>query len=361
MNKLKNKINNLSDVILSLTKISNIKKSILTKRALAILLMFFLIIILFPCISFAQEDTKKNNKEIEIEKIIIISGKVLDYRGESVPSAEVKLLLIDKAGEIEYEDEVEAFENGSYSFEIEATRELVEQIDNGDLKIVLKVSKIAFASISRTLTKMRMAKQNGRWIFWEEVKLRRSPNAAFYISASILFLVTILISTDIIHRTGVALLGVALLFLITYTFGIRDPNYYIISFERAVQYIDLNVIFLLMGMMIIVAVLEDTGIFKWLSVRSFELTGGSVVRLSLILIIITAIFSALLDNVTTMIIMTIITIEIALALEINPLSLLIPQIFASNIGGAATLIGDSSNVVIGSYANSGNLLRKVFL
>lgn len=214
MNKLKNKINNLSDVILSLIKISNIKKSILTKRTLAILLMFFLIIILFPCISFAQEDTKKNNKEIEIEKIIIISGKVLDYRGESVPSAEVKLLLTDKTGEIEYEDEVEAFENGSYSFEIEATRELVEQIDNGDLKIVLKVSKIAFASISRTLTKMRMAKQNGRRIFWEEVKLRRSPNAAFYISASILFLVTILISTDIIHRTGVALLGVALLFLI---------------------------------------------------------------------------------------------------------------------------------------------------
>ena len=69
------------------------------------------------------------------------------------------------------------------------------------------------------------------------------------------------------------------------------------------------------------------------------------------MIFITAIFSALLDNVTTMIIMTIITIEISLSLEIDPLSLLIPQIFASNIGGAATLIGDSSNVVIGSYAN----------
>jgi len=338
-------------VILSLTKICNIIKSILTKRALAILLMFFLIIILFPCISFAQEDTKKNNKEIEIEKIIIISGKVLDYRGEPVPSAEVKLLLTDKAGGIEYEDESEAFEDGSYSFEIEATRELVEQIDSGYLKIVLKVSKIAFASISRTLTKIRMAKQHGRWIFWEEVKLRRSPNAAFYISVFILLLVFILISMDVIHRTGVALLGVALLFLITYTLGIRDPNYYIISFERAVQYIDLNVILLLMGMMIIVAILEDTGIFKWLSIRSFELSGGSVVRLSLILVFITAIFSALLDNVTTMIIMTIITIEISLSLEIDPLSLLIPQIFASNIGGAATLIGDSTNVIIGSSAD----------
>jgi len=85
-------------VILSLKKISNIKKSILTKRALAILLMFFLIIILFPCISFAQEDTKKNNKEIEIAKIIIISGKVLDYRNEPVPSADIKLLLMSKAG-----------------------------------------------------------------------------------------------------------------------------------------------------------------------------------------------------------------------------------------------------------------------
>lgn len=145
-------------------------------------------------------------------------------------------------------------------------------------------------------------------------------------------------------------LRVALLFLTTYTLGIRDPNYHIISFERAIQYIDLNVILLLMGMMIIVAILEDTGIFKWLSIRSFELSGGSVVRLSLILIFITAIFSALLDNVTTMIIMTIITIEISLSLEIDPLSLLIPQIFASNIGGAATLIGDSSNVVIGSSA-----------
>lgn len=227
----------------------------------------------------------------------------------------------------------------------------MEQLEKGDIRVVLEVSKIAFASISRTLSKINMAKQNGRWIFWEVIKLKRSPNAGFYISVFILLLVFILITMDIIHRTGVALLGVALIFLTTYILGKRDPNYYILSFERAVQYIDLNVILLLMGMMIIVAILEDTGIFKWLSIRSFELSGGSVVRLSLILIFITAIFSALLDNVTTMIIMTIITIEISLSLEIDPLSLLIPQIFASNIGGAATLIGDSSNVVIGSYAN----------
>ncbi len=334
-------------MFLSLLKNLNIQKNNFIKKALAILLMLFLFILSFSQICLAQNEEEK----VEVEKIIIVSGKVLDYRGEPVPSAEIKLLLINKAGEIEYEDETKAFEDGSYSFEVEALEKMVEKIEKSDLKIVLKVSKIAFDSVTRTLNVGRMAKLKGRWIFWEEVRLRHSPNAAFYMSAAILFLVFILISMDIIHRSGVALLGVALLFLTTYTLGIRDPNYYIISFERAMQYIDFNVILLLMGMMIIVAVLEDTGIFKWLSLKSFTLAGGSVVRLSLILVVITTIFSALLDNVTTMIIMTVITIEIALALDINPLSLLIPEIFASNIGGAATLIGDSSNVIIGSYAN----------
>jgi len=138
----------------------------------------------------------------------------------------------------------------------------LEQLEKGDIRVVLEVSKIAFASISRTLSKINMAKQNGRWIFWEVIKLKRSPNAGFYISVFILLLVFILITMDIIHRTGVALLGVALIFLTTYILGKRDPNYYILSFERAVQYIDLNVILLLMGMMIIVAILEDIGILN---------------------------------------------------------------------------------------------------
>jgi Na+/H+ antiporter NhaD/arsenite permease-like protein len=111
----------------------------------------------------------------------------------------------------------------------------------------------------------------------------------------------------------------------------------------------MNVIFLLMGMMIIVGILKHTGVFQWCAYKSFQMARGKVMVLSLVLMAFTAVSSAFLDNVTTMLLLTPVTIEIAVALGVSPIILLMPEILASNVGGTSTLIGDPPNIMIGSY------------
>ena len=103
-------------------------------------------------------------------------------------------------------------------------------------------------------------------------------------------------------------------------------------------------------MMIFVGVMKKTGMFQFLAYKAYALAQGNVFVLVFILQVITAVVSAFLDNVTTMLLMIPVTIEIAVTLKINPLVLLIPEVFASNVGGTATLIGDPPNILIGSYA-----------
>ena len=137
---------------------------------------------------------------------------------------------------------------------------------------------------------------------------------------------------------------------ITYTAGTFNADYSILTFEDAIHAMDMNVIFLLMAMMIIVGVMKKTGVFQWLAYKSFQMARGNVFALSAILMFVTAFTSAFLDNVTTMLLVIPVTIEIAVTLKINPIHLLIPEVFASNVGGTATLIGDPPNIMIGSYA-----------
>jgi Na+/H+ antiporter NhaD/arsenite permease-like protein len=106
-------------------------------------------------------------------------------------------------------------------------------------------------------------------------------------------------------------------------------------------------------MMIVIAVIEGTGIFQWTAYQAYRLSRGRMWLLVTILMLITAVASALLDNVTTMLLMAPITIQIALTLGLNPLSLLIPEVLASNVGGISTLIGTPTNILIGSYAGLG--------
>jgi Na+/H+ antiporter NhaD/arsenite permease-like protein len=105
-----------------------------------------------------------------------------------------------------------------------------------------------------------------------------------------------------------------------------------------------------MGMMIVIAVVERTGLFQWLAFTAYRISGGRIWLLMMILMIVTGVASATLDNVTTMLLMTPITVQIALALGINPLALLIPEVLASNVAGISTLIGTPTNILIGSYA-----------
>jgi Na+/H+ antiporter NhaD/arsenite permease-like protein len=180
--------------------------------------------------------------------------------------------------------------------------------------------------------------------------LRRDVTPAFWIATLALFLVYLIIAAELMHRTLAAFLGATLIMFVSYTFGTFNGDYFILSFDDAMHAIDLNVIFLLMGMMIIVGVLKKTGLFQWLAFKSFVIARGNVFILSCILMVVTAVASAFLDNVTTMLLIIPVTIGLAVTLNINPIALLIPEVFASNVGGAATLIGDPPNILIGSYA-----------
>jgi len=156
----------------------------------------------------------------------------------------------------------------------------------------------------------------------------------------VLVVVYFLMATDKLPRVVVALLGASLLLVSK-----------VISQEEAFQAIDLNVLFLLVGMMILVNILRETGGIKWLALFTVKRVNGSGVKLMIYFAVLTAILSALLDNVTTVLILGSVTIEIARTLKINPVPYLITQIIASNVGGTSTLVGDPPNIMIGSAAH----------
>ena len=119
-----------------------------------------------------------------------------------------------------------------------------------------------------------------------------------------------------------------------------------------VTWIDEETIGLLIGMMVIVDILGKTGVFEWAAVQAYALSGGSIWRLSVILCTITAVFSAFLDNVTTILLIVPVTIQIAKVLNLEPIPLIIAEVMFSNIGGAATQIGDPPNIIIGAQLSS---------
>ena len=151
--------------------------------------------------------------------------------------------------------------------------------------------------------------------------------------------VYLLIVSDRVHRTVAALVGaVAVLAL-----GLMTQQE---AFSETV--VDWNVIFLLVGMMAIANILAKTGLFEWLAAEAVQRTAGDPYRLLVLISLITAVVSALIDNVTTVVLITPIIFVVADRLRVNPMPLLISEIIASNIGGTATLIGDPPNIIIGS-------------
>jgi len=155
------------------------------------------------------------------------------------------------------------------------------------------------------------------------------------------FLVTYaLIVTDRLHRTLSALAGG----LVVIILGAMPQ-------EAAFEAIDWNVIFLLAGMMVIANVISETGLFPWIGVQAVKLGDGDPRRILAILAVVTAVASALLDNVTVIVLLAPVTLFVAASLGVSPVPFLIAMVLASNIGGMATLIGDPPNILIGSAAN----------
>ncbi|MFA5802127.1 MAG: ArsB/NhaD family transporter [Thermoleophilia bacterium] len=153
----------------------------------------------------------------------------------------------------------------------------------------------------------------------------------------------VLIATEKVHKTVVALAAAAVMMLL----GIIEQRESFFSQDLG---IDFNVIFLLMGMMIIVNIAMKTGLFEWLAVRAAKLAKGHPLRIMIILTLVTAVLSAFLDNVTTILLIAPVTIVIASTLKVDAIPFLITEAIASNIGGAATLIGDPPNIMIASRA-----------
>ncbi len=281
---------------------------------------------------------------------LTISGRVSDPMGKGLKEVEVEVLVnghhVKPTGK---DAEIVTGKPGGFVADI--------FLPPGTLpaaKVEVKAVKPSWKPVPATPVKVVEAgvDAQGNKLFQgaQNLTLNRTITPGFWIATIVLLLVYVVISFEWMHRTLISFLGAALIIFITYTLGHWDKSFYIISFDEAMGAIDLNVIFLLMGMMLFVGVMKRTGMFQFLAYKAYALAKGNTFVLSLFLQVITAVVSAFLDNVTTMLLVLPVTIEIAVTLKINPLVLLIPEVFASNVGGTATLIGDPPNILIGSYA-----------
>jgi len=159
--------------------------------------------------------------------------------------------------------------------------------------------------------------------------------------ALIVFAVVLTVfAVDLVHRTPAALAG-AILLIVAGAIGQ----------EEAIEAVHWETLGLLVGMMILVGILKESGIFGYLAIKSAQLAGGRPGRILIYLGLITAVLSAFLDNVTTVLLMFPVTLVIARVVEEDPIPYLIVEVLASNIGGTSTLVGDPPNIIIGTVVN----------
>jgi len=272
----------------------------------------------------------------------IFTGRLQDPQGQPVAGAQVKAVLEGGGTALAT---TESQENGTFTLPLSA---LPAE------PLMILVERPHFETVTRTLTaaERRQLSSSGT-LRLDAIGLERRVSAGFWAATIIFLAMLMLIALERLHSTTAALAGLSAVFLVTFVGGQFDPDLYIFNFERALSYINWEVIFLLIGMMIIIAIIEQTGIFQWTAFQAYRLSGGRSWLLVLILMGVTAVASALLDNFTTMLLMTPISLQIGIALGINPLALIIPEVLASNVGGISTLIGTPTNILIGAYADIG--------
>ena len=168
------------------------------------------------------------------------------------------------------------------------------------------------------------------------------------VSAFILVSVYIVLSFEFLHRSSVALIGAISIIVAALALGSIHAQE---SFEFIVDVIDYNTIGLLLGMMIIVAILAESGVFQWIGIKASKVSKGNLWKLMLMLCTFTAVVSMFIDNVTTVLLMVPVTIAVFRIFKVSPMPFILAQALASNVGGTATLIGDPPNIMIGSAAN----------
>ncbi len=270
----------------------------------------------------------------------LIVGTVLDRQNSPVTGAAV-LLLSPDADEPLAEGETQP--DGRFALEAPASLPAALQI---------RIERAHFTPYEQQVSGLNLQQLTaGETLVIPTITLIRQLSPAFWLSTIIFLGMLVLIAAGKLHNTLAALLGTALVFTVSYLGSPINEKLFIFDFENSLRYIDWNVIFLIMGMMIVIAVVENTGLFQWLAFFAYRMSRGRSWLLLIILMIITGVASAFLDNVTTMLLMTPITVQIALAMGMNPLAFLIPEVMASNVIGISTLIGTPTNILIGSYAD----------
>lgn len=167
-------------------------------------------------------------------------------------------------------------------------------------------------------------------------------DAAQITSVAIFVIALAVIISEKVHRAIVALAGAALVLMLG-----------IMPFEEAIGHIDFNTLGVLFGMMLFVGVVKLSGLFEYLAVKCAHLAKGEPWRIMLLFVLLTAVLSAFLDNVTTVLLIGPMTLNICKLLKVDPVPFFLTEIMASNIGGTATLIGDPPNIMIGSAAGYG--------
>ncbi len=268
-----------------------------------------------------------------------LAGRAVDFQEQPVHRARVLLFL---NGEEEPSAEVETQKDGGFIMDLPA----------GPIQTIrLEIRHPHFYPAVWETADVNL--EEGAAIRVPDLVLQRRLTPGFWVATLIFVGMLILIATERLHSTMAALLGVALLLGISLVGRPLDEGLFIFDFEQAIEYVDFNVVFLVLGMMIVIGVVEETGIFQWLAYHAYRLSGGRAWLLVTFLMLLTSVASALLDNVTTMLMVAPITLQIALAMGLDPLTLLIPEVLASNVGGISTLVGTPTNILIGSFAGIG--------
>lgn len=282
---------------------------------------------------------------------VSLFGRVTDPQGEPVRGAKVSLVLNGTPLGASAESEqvpplAESQPDGAFVVDLPAG--VVGTIET----LMLEISRPHFQPLEWEAGDDEIARLNrGESLRLPDMELARRLTAGFWVATVTFVAILVIIALEKLHNTMAALLGVAIMLGVSLVGRPISEEMFILDFEQAIEYVDFNVIFLVMGMMIVVGVIEETGIFQWTAYQAYRLSRGRLWLLVVILMLLTSVASALLDNVTTMLLVAPITLQIALTLGVDPLSLLLPEMLASNVGGISTLIGTPNNILIGSYAD----------
>lgn len=272
-----------------------------------------------------------------------IAGRVIDEHGEPVGDVQIELYVNDDA-EPAARDLSQS--DGSYVLVMPARQDIQS--------VHIEYRRAHFEPLmwQASAVELNDILEHGGVVL-EDIALKRRFTAGFWVATLTFAGMLALIAFERLHNTLAALLGIAVIFGVSVVGSAITPSLFVIGFEQALSHVDFNVIFLLLGMMIVIGVVEETGVFQWLAYQAFRIARGKVWLLVVILMLVTTLLSALLDNVITMLLIAPITIEIALVMGINPLALLLPEILSSNVGGVSTLVGTPTNIMIGTYADLG--------